>query len=139
MTKHRHKQDTQAQAGPSQPMTPTKVTPTKAAVASSDNVHNGKLVSEEDIRICAYQKWESAGKPTGDGSRFWLEAEQELVEGKNEEFVQRDGWHGHREHERLEAAKAVKECNVREDSHYRDNNRMFQSHGDRGHRHGGSG
>jgi hypothetical protein len=25
------------------------------------------------------------------------------------------------------------------DSHYRDNNRMFQSHGDRGHRHGSSG
>jgi hypothetical protein len=133
MTKHHHKQDTQAHAGPGK-----TTTPTKAAVASSDNVHNGKLVSEEDIRICAYQKWESAGKPTGDGIQFWLEAERELVEGKNEKFVQRDGSHGHREHERLEAEKAVKECNVSEDRHYRDNNRMFQSHGERGHRHGGS-
>jgi hypothetical protein len=25
------------------------------------------------------------------------------------------------------------------DRHYKDNNRMFQSHGERGHRHGGSG
>jgi len=134
MTQHRHKHATLAHAGPGK-----STAPTKAAVASGDNDHNGKLVSEEDIRLCAYQKWESAGKPAGDGVQFWLEAEQELVEGKNEEFVQRGGWHGHRENERLEAEKAVKEHNVSVDSHYRDNNRMFQSHGERGHRHGGSG
>jgi len=29
--------------------------------------------------------------------------------------------------------------NVNEDSHYMDNNRMFHSHSERGHRHGGSG
>jgi hypothetical protein len=34
--------------------------------------------SEEEIRLCAYRKWESAGRPPGDGVQFWLEAEAEL-------------------------------------------------------------
>jgi len=97
------------------------------------------LVSDQGIRLCAYQKWEAGRKPTGDGVQFWLEAEQELMEGKNEQFVQRDGRQGYRKHERLEAKKAVKKCTVSEDSLYRSNNRMYQSHGERGHRHGGSG
>ncbi|HLJ96071.1 MAG TPA: DUF2934 domain-containing protein [Gemmataceae bacterium] len=136
MTQHHHKLATLAQAGAGKPTTSTE-----AAVASSDigNDHTAKLVSDEDIRLAAYQKWEAAGKPAGDGVQFWLQAEQELLEGRNEKLVQRDGWHGHREHERPEATKAVKERDVIVDSHYRDNNRMFQSHGDRGHRHGGSG
>jgi len=134
MTQHHNKFATLSHADPGKPTIPTK-----AAVASSDNDHNGKLCSDEDIRLCAYQKWEAAGKPAGDGVQFWLDAEQELLEGKNNKFVPPSGGHGHREHERLEAEKAVKERNVSEDSHYRDNNRMFQSHGERGHRRGGSG
>jgi len=134
MTQHHHKHATLAHPDPGNPTSPTK-----AAGASGENEPNGKVVSDEDIRLCAYQKWEAAGKPAGDGVQFWLEAEQELVEGKNETFVQRSGRHGHREQERLEAEKAVKECKVSEDSRYRDNNRMFQSHGERGHRHSGSG
>jgi hypothetical protein len=122
MTQHHHKHATLGHVGPGKP-----------------NDHNGKLVSDEDIRLCAYQKWEDAGRPIGDGVRFWLEAERDLVEAKNERFVQRGGWRGQREHEGREADKAVKECNVSEDSHYRNNNRMFQSHGERGHRHGGTG
>ena len=77
MTRHHHKHATLAHAGPGKPTTPTK-----AAFASGDSVHNGKLVSDEDIRLCAYQKWEAAGKPTGDGVQFWVEAEQELVQRK---------------------------------------------------------
>jgi DUF2934 family protein len=50
--------------------------------ASGDKVHQAPLVAAEDIRLCAYRKWESAGKPTGDGIPFWLEAEQELAQGK---------------------------------------------------------
>jgi len=131
MAQHHHKHATLAHADPGK-----RTTPTKAAVAFGDDDHNGKVVTDEDIRLCAYQKWEAAGKPTGDSVQFWLEAEQQLVEGKNEKFVPGGVWHGHREHERLEAEKAVK---VTADSHYRDNNRMFQSHGERGHRHSGSG
>jgi DUF2934 family protein len=39
-----------------------------------------KSVSEETIRIRARQKWEAAGKPNGDDLRFWLEAEQEILQ-----------------------------------------------------------
>ncbi len=129
MTQHKHA--TLAHSDPGKPTAPTK-----AAVTSSVNDNKGTLVSDAAIRLYAYQKWEAAGKPAGDGVQFWLEAEQELVEGQNQTYVQQDGWHGQREHERPEAEKAVKERNVSADSHYRDNNRMFQGHGERGHRHG---
>jgi hypothetical protein len=33
-----------------------------------------------DIRQLAYQKWAAAGMPEGNSSRFWLEAEQELLQ-----------------------------------------------------------
>jgi hypothetical protein len=39
-------------------------------------------VSEEAIRLCAYKKWETAGKPCGDGLNFWREAEKELLQTK---------------------------------------------------------
>jgi hypothetical protein len=32
----------------------------------------------EEIRLRAYGKWVSAGRPPGDGVCFWLAAEQEL-------------------------------------------------------------
>lgn len=41
-----------------------------------------QLVSEDDIRLYAYQKWENAGKPAEDGIRFWLEAEREVLQKK---------------------------------------------------------
>lgn len=52
-------------------------TSTEASNAAAEEPH--ELVSTEDIRLCAYRKWESAGKPTGDGVQFWLEAEHELT------------------------------------------------------------
>src|SRR5271165_4797929 len=91
MTQHDHKHASLLQAGPVKPTIPTKV-----AVASSDNDHHGKSVSDEDIRLCAYLNWEAAGRPSGDGVRFWLQAEQELVEGENENSVQRGDLHRHR-------------------------------------------
>lgn len=59
-----------------------KTTTTQTALAFGDKDRNAPLVSAEAIRLCAYRKWESAGKPTGDGIRFWLEAEQEVAQGK---------------------------------------------------------
>jgi hypothetical protein len=35
-----------------------------------------------EIHLLAYHKWEAAGRPSGDGTRFWLEAEQELLQQK---------------------------------------------------------
>lgn len=51
--------------------------PTPAVV--SDQPHNGHLVLEDAIRLRAFEKWEAAGKPNGDGACFWLEAENELT------------------------------------------------------------
>ncbi|VTT98644.1 : DUF2934 [Gemmataceae bacterium] len=34
---------------------------------------------EEAIRVRAYQNWDRAGRPEGDGVSFWLEAEAELT------------------------------------------------------------
>lgn len=49
------------------------------AIAPGDQPHNGHLVLEDAIRLRAHEKWEAAGKPNGDGVRFWLEAEKELT------------------------------------------------------------
>jgi hypothetical protein len=46
--------------------------------------HNGQCVSVEDIRLTAYQKWEAAGKPNGDGIKFWVEAERELQSAQSQ-------------------------------------------------------
>jgi hypothetical protein len=40
------------------------------------------VVTESEIRVRAYGRWASAGKPPGDGVPFWLEAEQELWKWK---------------------------------------------------------
>jgi hypothetical protein len=34
--------------------------------------------SEDEIRLLAYHKWVSAGRPECDGAQFWHEAEMEL-------------------------------------------------------------
>ena len=34
---------------------------------------------EEQIRQLAYQKWEQAGCPSGDGFDFWLDAERDIL------------------------------------------------------------
>lgn len=36
-------------------------------------------VTEDEIRVLAFQKWERAGRPNGDGVGFWLEAEMQLI------------------------------------------------------------
>jgi hypothetical protein len=41
-----------------------------------------RAITLDDIRLRAYSKWEAAGKPDGDGSRFWLAAEAELLQEK---------------------------------------------------------
>ena len=57
-------------------------TRTQTAAASIAKEQAPQRVSAEDIRLCAYRKWESAGKPIGDGVQFWLEAEQEMAQKK---------------------------------------------------------
>jgi hypothetical protein len=76
MTHHR-KHATVPQSGPTGPTTATQT-----VVASGDKGQHAQLASTESIRLCAYRKWERAGKPSGDGIQFWLEAEQELMKRK---------------------------------------------------------
>jgi hypothetical protein len=56
-------------------------TTTQPAITSREKKPEAQLITAEEIRLCAYRKWESAGKPTGDGIQFWLAAEHELVKG----------------------------------------------------------
>jgi hypothetical protein len=77
MRKPHHKHPTSLQAADAQPQNNTKT-----GVAVVETHLKAKPVAEEDIRVFAYRKWENAGKPTGDGSMFWLEAERELVQMK---------------------------------------------------------
>jgi hypothetical protein len=48
------------------------------------STRNSRPISDDAIRLLAYQKWEVAGKPCGDGTKFWLEAECELRHGKTD-------------------------------------------------------
>ena len=77
MHKHNHKHATRPQSDPAGPTTPAQT-----AVIPGDGDRNARPVSAEDIRLRAYRKWEGAGRPAGDGVRFWLEAEQELTRGR---------------------------------------------------------
>jgi hypothetical protein len=56
--------------------------PEATPAVGSIELPDDKTTTEEMIRITAYQKWEAAGKPPGEEMRFWLEAEQALMNGK---------------------------------------------------------
>ena len=47
------------------------------ALEPANAERNGKPTAN-DIRARAYEKWEAAGRPAGDGVQFWLQAETEL-------------------------------------------------------------
>jgi hypothetical protein len=51
-----------------------------SAEAHTPVAHGHAPPTLNDIRRSAYKKWEAAGKPPGDCTRFWLEAEQELLQ-----------------------------------------------------------
>jgi Protein of unknown function (DUF2934) len=60
-----------------------KALPTKNGTAVSYSTQaQGIPVPEAAIRLCAYLKWEAAGKPPGDGMDFWLQARHELLPDK---------------------------------------------------------
>jgi hypothetical protein len=60
------------------PVAPPPLPEARASVARPD----GKAVGEDQVQLRAYLKWEAAGKPAGDGTIFWLEAERELLPAK---------------------------------------------------------
>jgi hypothetical protein len=60
------------------------VTLLNAAVAKADKGLMEDLERRVEIQLGAYHKWEAAGRPNGDGVRFWLEAEQQLAAEKDD-------------------------------------------------------
>jgi hypothetical protein len=52
-----------------------------ATSGTNDQVQKGDA-KPQVVRVRAYQKWEAAGKPKGDGVSFWIEAEQEILQAK---------------------------------------------------------
>lgn len=53
-------------------------TTTPTPVMTDGKTKRNTPVTEYEIRLCAYRKWESAGRPPGNGIQFWLAAKQEL-------------------------------------------------------------
>ena len=49
------------------------------APASEPAAEASAPVDEHAIRVRAYERWEAAGRPEGDGVQFWLDAEKELT------------------------------------------------------------
>ncbi len=74
---HHHTRATPAQSDPTGPAPATQ-----PEVASGHKDRTATVASAEEVRIRAYRKWESAGKPAGNDIQFWLEAEKEMVQGK---------------------------------------------------------
>jgi hypothetical protein len=77
---HKHHK-TETSAHPASAKSPSE---SRLEVTSGTNeqVQKGKGKSQALVRVRAYQKWEAAGKPKGNGVNFWLEAEQQLLHGK---------------------------------------------------------
>jgi hypothetical protein len=50
-----------------------------AEAVTRELAEHGGVTLEEATRVRAYQLWERAGHPPGDGVSFWLEAESELL------------------------------------------------------------
>jgi len=55
-----------------------------SSTTTAGTIAVARVISPDSIRLYAYQKWEIAGKPGGDGIPFWLEAENELADGKQD-------------------------------------------------------
>jgi hypothetical protein len=58
---------------------PRVAKPAAASPGASEVPIPTSELSEEKVRARAYEKWEAAGRPSGDGVCYWLEAEQELL------------------------------------------------------------
>ena len=72
----------QAQPTPMKPQQAPAASLTGGKTSSATATPQKLIPKEEEIRFRAYLKWEAAGTPAGDGSKFWLEAERELRAAK---------------------------------------------------------
>ncbi len=56
--------------------------PAKAKKAVAELKAKLREQDRQAIEKLAYEKWEAAGRPEGDGVNFWLEAEKEFKDKK---------------------------------------------------------
>jgi DUF2934 family protein len=62
---------------------PTGETRLPVASVGTEPCPDGRpVIPEAAIRQLAYRKWEAAGRPSGDGVNFWLEAERGLAQAQ---------------------------------------------------------
>lgn len=69
----------------SSPQSPTRTGPSRTMApqnagdaSRNPNTSAREAPGEDAIRERAYALWEEAGRPEGDGTQFWLDAEREL-------------------------------------------------------------
>jgi hypothetical protein len=55
---------------------------TEKGQTSANPARNARELTLNAIHERAYRKWQAAGRPEGNCLSFWLEAEQELLQGK---------------------------------------------------------
>jgi hypothetical protein len=67
------------------PQSPPRTDPSRAMsprnpgdASRNPNTLSRAAPSEDAVRERAYALWEEAGRPEGDGTQFWLDAEREL-------------------------------------------------------------
>jgi hypothetical protein len=77
MNKHHRKAEAAPRPAPA--VAPARA---PAADARQGGRPHGGVTLEEATRVRAYQLWDRAGRPEGDGVAFWLEAEAELKAGQ---------------------------------------------------------
>ena len=59
-------------------VSPAPISQPTPVIEPANSERNGKPTAN-DIRARAYEKWEAAGRPSGDGVQYWLQAEAELL------------------------------------------------------------
>jgi hypothetical protein len=65
------------------PAAPRTISPAaNPAPTNNAKTPNRPTPVEDQIRARAYALWEEAGRPEGDGTQFWLDAEKELGGGR---------------------------------------------------------
>jgi hypothetical protein len=72
---------TTAMAANAAPTLPTQATEAPGCPITQAATSRNESLYLNDIWRLAREKWVAAGRPNGDSSRFWLEAEQELLQG----------------------------------------------------------
>lgn len=79
LSKPHYKSETANRPESMKPATKAKVA---TVTAEPEELPTTAPISQEDVQVRAYLKWEAAGKLDGNDVDYWLEAEQELQGSK---------------------------------------------------------